>query len=202
LITCVVLFLCPVSRMVGQEAVVGLRSDETEAEPSPIPQPPAEGPKKKKEKKESGLSERERLIKEIEQTMTPEEFEASGLNKLSVAELRSLQAWLHGYRQTTEAKATKKAATQAEANKIAEEKPHLGSNVDKIFSRVDGQFQGISGHTIIRLEDGTVWKQANMDDHLQARLTDHPPVSLSHNVFGYKMMVIGTGEFYVKPVKQ
>ncbi len=204
LITCVSLIFAPAYRVAGQEAV-GTQPDDVTLEPTPIPQTPAEGPKEKKakaNKEESGLSERERLIRDIQKTMTPEDFEASGLNKLSVAELRNLQGWLRGYRQTTEAKATKKATAEAAAGTAPETVPRLGRDeVSKIYSRVDGDFRGVTGGTVIKLEDGTVWRQANSDDRLYAKITDHPPVSLSHSLFGYKMMVIGTGEFYVKPVK-
>ena len=54
---------------------------------------------------------------------------------------------------------------------------------------------------IIKLEDGTVWKQANADDRFHASVTESPPVRVIHGTFGYKMRVVGTGEFYVDPVR-
>src|SRR4029077_20055537 len=68
-------------------------------------------------------------------------------------------------------------------------------------SRVDGSFQGLTGRTIIRLEDGTVWKQAKADDRYRSRVTDHPAAAVIHGVFGYKMRIEGTQEFYVDPVR-
>src|SRR5215510_8938346 len=86
----------------------------------------------------------------IKEMMSPEEFKAAGLNKLSPDELQKLDAWLQGSRQITEQKAEKKATARAEKTKM-----------DVIVSRVDGMFNGLTGRTVIRLEDGTVWKQAN-----------------------------------------
>jgi len=127
----------------------------------------------------------------IKEIMSPEEFKAAGLNKLSADELQKLDAWLQGYRQVTEQTAEKKATARASRTKM-----------DLIVSRVDGSFQGLTGRTIIRLEDGTVWKQANADDRYRSRVTDHPAAAVIHGVFGYKMRLEGaTQEFYVDPVR-
>ena len=55
---------------------------------------------------------------------------------------------------------------------------------------------------LIRLEDGTVWKQANADDRYRPKVTDHPAAAVIHGVFGYKMRIEGTQEFYVDPVRK
>ncbi len=126
----------------------------------------------------------------IKDMMSPEEFKAAGLNKLSADELQKLDAWLQGYRQITEQKAEKKATARAERTKM-----------DVIVSRVDGQFLGLTGRTIIRLEDGTVWKQANADDRTRSKNSDHPAAAVIHGVFGYKMQIEGAQPFYVDPVR-
>jgi hypothetical protein len=134
----------------------------------------------------------ETSARSIQQMMTPQEFKAAGLDKLSSEELQKLDAWLQGYRETTE----KKAAVVAEKKASAETKARL----DMAVSRVDGSFDGLKGHTIIHLEDGTVWKQANADDRFHPSITDHPAAIVTHGVFGYKMQIEGTPEFYVDPV--
>ena len=130
----------------------------------------------------------------IKEVMSPEEFKAAGLNKLSAEELQKLDAWLQGYRQVTEQAAEKKANAKASAESHAK--------MDLLVSRVDGTFQGLTGRTIIRLEDGTVWKQANADDRYRAKVTDHPAAAVIHGVFGYKMRIEGTQEFYVDPLRK
>jgi hypothetical protein len=133
---------------------------------------------------------REEISASIQQMMSPGEFKAAGLNKLSPEELEKLNAWLQGYREVAEQKAEKKATARAERTKL-----------DVLVSRVDGAFNGLTGRTLIRLEDGTVWKQANADDRFRPRVTDHPAAAVIHGIFGYKMTVEGTGEFYVDPVR-
>jgi len=126
----------------------------------------------------------------IQQMMTPEEFKAAGLNKLSQEELQKLNAWLQGYREVAEKTAEKKATARAERTKL-----------DVLVSRVDGTFNGLTGRTVIHLEDGTAWKQANADDRFRPRITDHPAAAVIHGIFGYKMTIEGTGEFYVDPIR-
>ena len=133
---------------------------------------------------------REEMSGSIEQIMTPGEFKAAGLNKLSPEELQKLNAWLQGYREVTEKSATKKATEVASRTKM-----------DMLVSRVDGSFNGLTGRSVIRLEDGTVWKQANAEDRYRPRVTDHPAAVVIHGIFGYKMQVEGTQEFYVDPVR-
>ena len=136
----------------------------------------------------------EEMSGSIQQIMTPEEFRAAGLNNLSPDELQKLDAWLQGYRQVTEQTAEKKATAKASAESHAK--------MDLLVSRVDGQFNGLTGRTLIRLEDGTVWKQANADDRYRPKVTDHPAAAVIHGVFGYKMQIEGTQEFYVDPVRK
>jgi hypothetical protein len=130
----------------------------------------------------------------IKEVMSPEEFKAAGLNKLSADELQKLDAWLQGYRQVTEQAAEKKATAKASAETHAK--------MDLLVSRVDGTFNGLMGRTVIRLEDGTVWRQANADDRYRPKVTDHPAAAVIHGVFGYKMRIEGTQEFYVDPVRK
>ena len=136
---------------------------------------------------------REEMSGSIQDVMSQAEFKAAGLNKLSAEELQKLNAWLQGYREVAEKTAEKKATARAEKTSHAK--------LDMLVSRVDGQFNGLTGRTVIRLEDGTVWKQANADDRYRPRVTDRPGAVVIHGIFGYKMQVEGTQEFYVDPVR-
>jgi len=123
----------------------------------------------------------------IKQAMSPEEFHKAGLDKLSDDELRNLDRWLRGDREKT----SKKAAARTSKSKM-----------DLIVSRVNGSFGGLGGATVIELEDGTAWKQANSDDHFRGSPVDHPGAAVIHGVFGYKMRIEGVPEFYVDPVRR
>jgi hypothetical protein len=123
----------------------------------------------------------------VQQMMTPEEFRAAGLNKLSPEERQKLDAWLQGYRETTEKKTEKKV------------KQSFFKFGEPMLSRVDGSFSGLRGHTVIKLQDGTVWRQANSDDHYGASPIENPGAMVVHTGFGYKMRIQGVPEFYVNP---
>ncbi len=123
----------------------------------------------------------------VQQMMSPEEYRAAGLNKLSPEERQKLDAWLQGYRETTE-KTTEKKVKQS-----------FFKFGEPMLSRVDGSFGGLKGRTLIKLEDGTVWKQANSDDHYGASPLEHPGAMVVHTGFGYKMRIQGVPEFYVNP---
>ena len=167
----------------------------------------------------------------LEETMRPEEFKAAGLDKLSEDEMQHLDAYLQGYRAAAQKKAAEQAQSKAqdeikkanakadeanakadEAQKVTEEakrdaataKTEAASartKLDALSSRVDGTIDGIKGHTQIRLEDGTVWKQVNLEEHFHATVTDHPAAVVLHTPFGYKMRIEGMPEFYVNPVR-
>ena len=142
--------------------------------------------------------------------MRPEEFKAAGLEKLNEDELQHLDAYLQGYRQAAKKKASDEAQAKAseEIKKAKQEAKTSNedtgmsarSRMDSLVSRVDGNIEGIKGHTMIRLEDGTVWKQVNVDDHYKATIKDHPAAVVLHTTFGYKMRIEGMPEFYVDPV--
>jgi hypothetical protein len=134
------------------------------------------------------------LTGSIQKMMSPEEFKAAGLNKLSHEELEKLNAWLQGYRESTEKITEKKTEKRVAANQSF-------FHHDPIVSRVDGSFAGLKGHTVIKLEDGTTWKQANLDDHWGPSPIDHPGVAVVWAGLGYKMRIQGVPEFYVNPVK-
>src|ERR1700726_840026 len=105
-------------RLVAQEAVdldkattpsettKKTKLSEDEVAPTPIPAKPAA-----KKTEETATSEKPK--KSVSETMRPEEFKAAGLDKLDEDELQHLDAWLQGYRQSTEKKATQQAETKA-----------------------------------------------------------------------------------------
>ena len=189
-------------------AASSLRSQEAIDLKSPTPAEEATPAKAKASKEETAKPARS-----LEETMRPEEFKAAGLDRLSEDELQHLDAYLQGYRESAKKKAAEQAQAKAQeeikkANEKAEkaEKATEQANqstrtkLDTLVSRVDGNIDGVKGHAVIRLEDGTVWKQANVDEHYRATITDHPAAVVLHTTFGYKMRIEGMGEFYVDPV--
>src|ERR1041385_1671647 len=78
---------------------------------------------------------------DIQKMMSPKEFKDAGLDKLTPEELERLNAWLKGYRETTVAKTEEKATKEGRRK------------INLIVSRVDGPFYGLTGNTVIKLED-------------------------------------------------
>jgi hypothetical protein len=180
---------------------------------SPAATETAESPKPEATPGKRPGKDAEKPAKSLEETMRPEEFKAAGLDKLSEDELQHLDAYLQGYRESARKKATEQAQVKAqeeikkvkqEATEEANRNVSVRTKLDSLVSRVDGNIDGVTGHSIIRLEDGSVWKQVNAvdrgDDHYRATITDHPTAVVLHTTFGYKMRIEGMPEFYVDPV--
>ena len=200
----------------SQEAVDVQKPASPEEEASAEPTKP----EKKTEKTAKKETTSEKPAKSLEETMRPEEFKAAGLDKLNEDELEHLDAFLQGYRQAARKKADEQAQAKAqdeikkanekadEAQKATEEAKRdaasVKTRIDSLSSRVDGHIDGVTGHTIIRLENGSVWKQVNGidrgDDRYRATITDRPAAVVFRTTFGYKMRIEGLGEFYVDPV--
>ena len=178
--------------LIAQEAVP--EKPLAEAEETPTPEPAARPKERTSEQKGP------KLIQE----MTAEEKTAAGLDKLSPAELEYLDEWVRNYRRMGEKKAAEKAAaeTKVEATKEATEKAKRMIKRDVIVSRVDGVMVPLTGRTVIKLEDGSRWKQANKEDRFRPRMTDRPPAAVIHTTFGFKMRVEGMPDFYVDPVRE
>ena len=170
---------------------------EAEAEPAKEEAPSDEATPKAKAKAQA---EKPRA-KSIEM-MSPEEFKAAGLDKLSPEELKNLDAVLKGQRRAVETRAAQKATEKArveakvEAEKVAKAKPR---SITRVESRVDGTITRLTGRSIIRLEDGSQWKQADPEDRFPAQVVDRPSAMVFRTGFGWKMRIAGMPEFYVDP---
>ena len=116
----------------------------------------------------------------IEQQMTPEQFKAAGLDKLSAAELANLNTWLN----RTIATETTKAAEFA-AQKVKTENRgffDFGSE-EPIDGRLVGEFRGFGKGRTYTLEDGQVWQQID-DTHMSVRPVSNPDVRIKPAMVG------------------
>lgn len=118
----------------------------------------------------------------VRRLMSEEDFEASGLGKLSAEEIEALDAWLLRY---TAGDATVLQKSNKEVRKATEEY--------EFVSRITGEFTGWSGKTVFRLENGQVWKQ-RLDGRYRHRGSPNPEVRIDRNWLGfYRMTVIESG---------
>ncbi|GAB3105457.1 hypothetical protein GCM10027159_34950 [Lysobacter terrae] len=116
----------------------------------------------------------------IEKQMTPEQFKASGLDKLSPQELGNLNAWLN---HTLEVETTK-AATLAK-DKVETENRGFASfgKSDPIVAKIKGEFRGFGRGRSWTLDNGQVWEQVDNATLVGARKTD-PQVRIAPSLFG------------------
>ena len=116
----------------------------------------------------------------IEAEMTPEEFKAAGLDKLSAEELARLNAWLN---RTIDAEAGKAAAS---AKKQVEDENrgffNFGSS-EPVTGRIVGEFRGFSRGREYTLDNGQVWRQVDAATLVGARRTD-PQVRITPSLIG------------------
>ena len=116
----------------------------------------------------------------IEREMTPEEFRAAGLDKLSPDELAALNAWL-GRKIDRE---TAVAAEQAK-ERVEEENRgffHFGKS-EPIVARMQGEFKGFRKGREYTLDNGQVWRQTD-DASLAGVRLDSPGVRINPSVMG------------------
>lgn len=116
----------------------------------------------------------------IEREMTPEEFRAAGLDKLSPDELAALNAWL-GRKIDRE---TAVAAEQAK-ERVEEENRgffHFGKS-EPIVARMQGEFKGFRKGREYTLDNGQVWRQID-DASLAGVRLDSPGVRINPSIMG------------------
>lgn len=116
----------------------------------------------------------------IERDMTPQEFKAAGLDKLSPEELAKLNAWL-GRKIDTVAT---EAAAQAK-DKVEDENRgffNFGSE-EPIVARMTGAFRGFGKGREYTLDNGQVWRQTDGAVLVGAKL-DAPEVRITPSMLG------------------
>jgi len=112
----------------------------------------------------------------IKSLMSVDELKASGLEKLSEAELSALNRWLVRY--------TAQDASSMKRN-VAEIKKEANKD---IHSHIKGVFTGWHGETKFYLQNGQVWQQRH-NRSWKTRLSN-PKVVISRNMFGFYEMKI------------
>jgi hypothetical protein len=119
---------------------------------------------------------------DVRTLMTPEEYSAAGLGKLSPAEIEALNRWVIRY-------TAKEAPVMREHSTVVrEEIKRVDAAVYK--TRIVGEFRGWYGDTIFRLENGQTWRQRLSGKWFHK--ADSPEVEISKNVMGYWVLrVVG-----------
>jgi hypothetical protein len=112
---------------------------------------------------------------DIRKLMTPEEFEAAGLDKLSPQEIEALNRWVVRYTAHEAPEVRRQdAVVKVEAAK---------ADAEGIKTRIAGAFSGWDGDTVFRLQNGQVWKQ-RLEGRWHYR-AESPEVELRKNMMGF-----------------
>lgn len=127
----------------------------------------------------------------LEDEMSVQDFEKSGLKQLSKEELAHLNRWLRRNLELADlppaaqtksivappAPVTAPAAEQPAKEAVAGFENDRERSRQKFTSRIVGKFSGWSGKTQFKLENGQVWRQARSGSYRHKTLTD-PAVTL------------------------
>jgi|SRR5260221_5092865 len=93
----------------------------------------------------------------IEQFMTPEEFQATGIAQLTAAQKEALNHWLDRYTLKVLAAAIKQQT-------IADNPSSVRTSCSPpIETTISGEIEGWDGDTIFKLDNGQIWQQAEYD---------------------------------------
>lgn len=118
----------------------------------------------------------------VEKLMSPEQFEAAGLHKLTAAEREALDRWLVSY-------------TAEEAPEMLRSNPEVRAAEEaiRIEARIKPPFNGWTGETIFYLDNGQVWRQRLKGRYFHRG--DDTAVVIEKNLLGYfKMTVVSSNK--------
>jgi hypothetical protein len=116
----------------------------------------------------------------LQQRMSPEEFKAAGLDKLSPDELSNLDNWLSGH-----GKVVTKVVDQSG-------KPVFYPTTEKagpVQAHVQGTFTGFTGHTQVTLDNNQVWQQSD-STRVSCMSSENPKIAIRRSLMGNWMAAV------------
>ncbi len=139
----------------------------------------------------------EPLLK-IEQLMTAQELQQTGVSALLPQQRQFLNQWLVNY--TIRILSTSAQSTKQTAPGSAPPRATGSTCSPAIESAISGDFSGWSGETIFKLDNGQIWQQAEYD--YTYSYDYHPDVTIYQTSSGCRMKVEGEDEtIIVKRIK-
>jgi len=136
----------------------------------------------------------QRVAGDLQQQMSPAEFKAAGLDKLSAGELAALNRWLQGKVETasTEAVAAAREQAREEGRQEVIVKNRgffdFGSK-EPINAVLPGEFRGFGKGRVYVLDNGQQWEQTDAVSVSGVRRQD-PKVSISPGIIGVWYMKV------------
>jgi hypothetical protein len=127
----------------------------------------------------------------IQKLMPPEEFSRAGLDKLTPEQVRALDDWLVRY-----------TAGEAYVVQTTSEEVRAAVPEFSLEARIVPPFNGWSGQTLFRLDNGQVWRQRIKGRYMFSG--DDTRVVITRNLLGfYNMTLVSSGRAVgVEPVRK
>jgi len=116
---------------------------------------------------------------DVLKSMSVADFRASGLDKLSDAQIKALDAWFGDYQRQHALTCTGAAPAMGPA--LAAAAP-AAADAYPMTAHIVGEFHGWSGSTRVTLDNGQVWEQMDDATVTAGRMTN-PKVTISRGVF-------------------
>jgi hypothetical protein len=129
----------------------------------------------------------------VEKAMSPQEYDAAGLQKLTPDERTRLDEFIRRFVSSSNQVAAEKAVDRA----VKERKV---TPPEIIQSRIVGPFTGFNGSTVFTLENGQRWRQSQPDSRYFPKV-ESPPVIIIKDTFGYRMYIAGGGDIRVSRLR-
>jgi hypothetical protein len=116
----------------------------------------------------------------VETLMSQEEMQATGVSKLSAAQVRALNEWLISY-------------TAKDAPTLLQNNEEIRTALNQpVSTRIVGTFKGWRGKTKVTLENGETWQQRHKSKWIVKM--ENPEVVIEKNLMGfYKMTFVKSG---------
>lgn len=126
----------------------------------------------------------------LEEQMSGNEFNATGLEKLTPVELAALNQWIRSRSLATlDAASPTAAATPEERGTDVSSIQNMERSL--ITSHLVGKFTGWDGQTVFKLENGMIWEQTDKDK-FYTKEVENPVVSIEPGAFkSWKLSVEG-----------
>ncbi len=133
----------------------------------------------------------------VRKALTPEQYAAAGLGKLSPEEQARLDEALKGYFTGATEKVAQQAASQAVDKAVKEKRVETPTLIE---SNITGTFTGWNNRTVFVLDNGQRWKPIDNNTRASFPPIEHPQVYIVRDAFGYKMGVLGGTTIRVRRV--
>lgn len=122
----------------------------------------------------------------LRQRMGEAQFHAAGLDRLSPAELATLERWLaaHGGELVDVVPVSQLPSARAAAQAAERPAAPAAARQDTISSRIAGRFTGWHAGDVLTLANGQRWRVVDDSSLVTGRPLEAPAVTVKHGLFG------------------